>query len=404
MDTWVITRREDKLLSLLFRENRLILAKAHPTDEEGVIGSIYVGKVKNVVKNIQAAFVEIEPGRLCFLPLKNLDAPFLTNRIYDGRLLEGDELLVQLERAAVKTKEAVVNSRLSVSGRYAVLTTGRTGLGFSNKLTKSVKDWLRKVLQENAIWEQLQSWGVIIRTNTGKLLEEPAKDPDAAPLFADLAVLDQKLRRILETGSHRTCFSCLYRPEPAYVSTLRDAYEKDFCVVTDDPSVYETLQQYQKMLGTDPQNDRLRLYQDTALSLSKLYSVETRLQEALASRVWLKSGGYLVIEPTEALTVIDVNTGKYSGNKDRENTFYQINREAAKEIALQLRLRNLSGIILVDFINMENKEREQELLRYLKELFLQDNVKTVAVDMTALGLVEITRKKGDPPLAEQLCR
>ena len=145
----------------------------------------------------------------------------------------------------------------------------------------------------------------------------------------------------------------------------------------------------------------VRLYQDKVLPLSVLYSVESKLETALASRVWLKSGGYLIIEPTEALTVIDVNTGKYEAGKDPQETYRRINLEAAEEVAIQLVLRNLSGIIIVDFINMQSASYNRELLNHLKALVQKDKVQTHVVDMTPLGLVEITRKKISKPLREQ---
>ena len=137
------------------------------------------------------------------------------------------------------------------------------------------------------------------------------------------------------------------------------------------------------------------------MPLSVLYSVESKLETALASRVWLKSGGYLIIEPTEALTVIDVNTGKYEAGKDPQETYRRINLEAAEEVAIQLVLRNLSGIIIVDFINMQSASYNRELLNHLKALVQKDKVQTHVVDMTPLGLVEITRKKISKPLREQ---
>ena len=148
--------------------------------------------------------------------------------------------------------------------------------------------------------------------------------------------------------------------------------------------------------------DKLRFYEDKLLPLAKLYSLEKHLEDALSQRVWLKSGGYLIIQPTEALTVIDVNTGKYDGKKRQEETFLKINMEAAKEIGRQLRVRNLSGIIVIDFISMEDKEKKQELIEYFKEVIRQDPVRTTFVDMTGLDLVEITRKKQHRPLHEQL--
>lgn len=160
-------------------------------------------------------------------------------------------------------------------------------------------------------------------------------------------------------------------------------------ILTDDPQIYRQLSE-----GDHPllKQKSIRFYDDPAISLRLLYSLERGMEEALDTRVWLKCGGYLVIEPTEAMTVIDVNSGKNEAKKAGEDTYYQVNLEAAEEVARQLRLRNLSGIIIVDFINMAEKERQKELLETLKNLTAGDPQHPRIVDMTPLGLVEITRK------------
>ena len=183
---------------------------------------------------------------------------------------------------------------------------------------------------------------------------------------------------------------------------LRNTYTADLTsIITDDPQIYNSLEHYLK--ENDLQNlSKLHLYQDDLLPLYKLCRLEREIDLATSRQVWLKSGGYLVIDPTEALTVIDVNTGKYSGKKLRRETLKTINLEAAKEAARQIRLRNLSGIILIDFINMENKENQKELLAFLESRLFADPVKTRLIDMTKLELVEITRKKVYKTLKEQI--
>lgn len=183
---------------------------------------------------------------------------------------------------------------------------------------------------------------------------------------------------------------------------LRNTYTADLTsIITDDPQIYNSLEHYLK--ENDLQNlSKLRLYQDDLFPLYKLCRLEREIDLATSRQVWLKSGGYLVIDPTEALTVIDVNTGKYSGKKLRRETLKTINLEAAKEAARQIRLRNLSGIILIDFINMENKEDQKELLAFLESQLFADPVKTRLIDMTKLELVEITRKKVYKTLKEQI--
>ena len=170
-------------------------------------------------------------------------------------------------------------------------------------------------------------------------------------------------------------------------------------IVTDQTDLFEELKRY---LGEYQKEDlgKLRFYEDRLLPLSKLYSLNTVMERALSRQVWLKSGGYLVIDPTEAMTVIDVNTGKYSGKKNSAETIRMINLEAAEEIGRQMSLRNLSGIILVDFIDMDKKENREELLERMREICRRDPIRTTVVDMTALNLMEITRKKLKKPLME----
>ena len=171
-------------------------------------------------------------------------------------------------------------------------------------------------------------------------------------------------------------------------------------IITDDAELFQELTEYL----TDFQPDdleKLKFYNDNLLPLKKLYSLETSLEHALSRKVWLKSGGYLVVDPTEALVVIDVNTGKYSGKKNLRDTIRKTNMEAAAEIVKLLRLRNLSGIIIIDFIDMELEEDRKELLSFLTQQAAKDPIKTTVVDITKLNLVEMTRKKVRRPLHEQ---
>lgn len=321
----LFTEHKKHMCALLIQDDRLKAARVldNPPSK---IGAVYIGKVKNVVKNIDACFVEIAGGELCFLPMKATSHAVLLNRKEDGRILEGDELLVQVTRDAQKTKQASVTTKLNCS--------------------------------------------------------------------------EEEREHLIQTATHRTCFSCLVEPTEGFVAVLEQlVYDYEYEeIITDNKLLFDKLQQYCTHKLPDK---KVRLYEDTAFSLSKLYSLETKLDTALNTRIWLKSGGYLVMEPTEALTVIDVNSGKIDVRKSNQETIYKVNQEAAQEIALQLRLRNLSGIIIVDFINMQSKEHRIALLEQLRNAVSKDLQKTVIVDMTPLGLVEITRKKSYKTLREQ---
>lgn len=218
----------------------------------------------------------------------------------------------------------------------------------------------------------------------------------------ELAELMRTWQRLSAEAGCRVCYSCLYRALPGYIAAIRDSFGGTLEeIITDVPEYHRELKAYLEMCQKEDAG-RLTLYEDSLLPLGRLYSLETAFEKALGKNVWLKSGGYLVIEPTEAMTVIDVNTGKYSGRKKMQDTIYKINMEAADEIGRQLRLRNLSGIIIVDFIDMERDEDRKALLAHLGEVVLKDPVKTTVVDMTALNLVELTRKKVRKPLHEQV--
>lgn len=378
---------EDRLCSFLLEDDRLTEVRVW---QEGpsLLGNIYVGKIKNILNNIEAAFVEIEGSRICFLPFSEAQTPILTNRVYDGRLLAGDEILVQVKKDAIKTKDPVLTARLSVTGQYAALALdGGRGVRYSHKLDEEAKERAKTALSRVKMPSGMT---LIVRTQTQEL-------SDMTLLTREVLSLQEKAKRLLTIGKTRTVFSLISEEQPGYLRHLREGRIKPDRIVTDVLPVYTALQ---NSLDADSARS-LSFYRDEALNLCGLYGLTAKLEEAVCKKVWLKSGGYLVIEPTEALTVIDVNSGKYAGKKDAEEAFAVVNREAALETARQLRLRNLSGIIIVDFINLERKEDSRHLLSVLREACSQDPVPVRVVDMTPLGLVEITRKKIERPLSEQ---
>lgn len=387
----LITKQSDKLLAMLMQNNQILSAQVLKPNEYAV-GNIYVGKVQSVSQNIGAAFIDLGGGYLTFLPLSEAAGARLTNRKPDGTLKAGDELPVQIARDPMKTKLAGVTTKLSLAGHYVVVSAvGKRqtpGVQVSAKLDRETQT---KFYGMEVLSEISRNCRLIVRTNAGALT-------DTEPLIQEAGELADMMEHILKIASSRTCYSCLHRGKPDYIAFIENAYRSEYDeVVTDLPEIYEALSASCQKSGIP-----LRLYEDSLLPLYKLYSVEARLKELTEKKVWLKSGGYLVIEPTEALISIDVNTGKYESGRDKEETFYRINREAAEMIALHLRARNLSGIILVDFINLKDKKREAEILTYMRELLKRDPIPAKALDMTGLGLMELTRKKVAPSLAEQL--
>ncbi len=387
----LILKLHDRRLSLLLNGSRLLSARAQ-SDTAVAVGDICIGKVQNISRNINAAFIDLGNKYLTFLPITDAATAYVLNRRPDGSIKTGDEVLVQVIKEPMKTKLAGVTTRLSLTGQYAVVGVKpaglRDGVQVSSKLDAEKQTHFRGLEELRKISERYR---LIVRTNAGNL-------DSGETLLEEAETLADTLTHILEIAPSRTCYSCLYRNKPDYVSFVENAYRTEYEeVITDLPEVYDTLREPCRKADIP-----LRLYEDSLLPLYKLYAVEQRLQELTDKKVWLKSGGYLVIEPTEALISIDVNTGKYEAGKDKEETFYRINREAAEMIALHLRARNLSGMILVDFINQKSKEQETELLEYMRALLKRDPIPAKALDMTALGLMELTRKKVAPSLAEQL--
>lgn len=381
----------------LFEGNRLLEAEAHPKEDKPLIGGIYVGRVRDIVKSLNAAFIEIAPGLACYYPLDELRFPVYAKKCGSkmNRLVPGDELCVQVEREAIKTKPPKVTTNLSFHGNWMVLMTERREFGISRKLPLEMRHHGKELLSPLLPSE----FGLILRTNS-----QNATD---GQLVAELAGLVAQARDLMAKAAHRTCFSLLLGAKPAYLDFLLHAPQDRLQrIVTDDASAYEAISDFLETQGS-PLVGQLELREEgggagnDSLPLRTLYGLEKKLDEALQERVWLKSGGYLVIQPTEALTVIDVNSGKSTSGQSQSEHSRKVNLEAAREIAFQLRLRNLSGIIIIDFIDMDTQEDNNELLEALRQCTRDDPVPVRVMGMTRLGLVELTRKKGKKSLREQ---
>lgn len=213
---------------------------------------------------------------------------------------------------------------------------------------------------------------------------------------------NEEYTKLIQTASTRTCFSCIRSIPLLYTQLIGEIATPDEYneIVTDDSAIYDKISD--ELNAYKDSIHSIRLYHDDLLSLNRLYGLDSKAQEALERRIWLKSGANLIIEQTEAMTVIDVNSAKKDAHRGNDDEAYMINLEAAEEIALQMRLRNLSGIIIADFINMKEKALEKELLTHFKEMVRLDMVKTKIIDITPLGLGEITRKKVYKPFIEQI--
>ena len=391
MGKLIITKYENNLCSLyLSQTGKPLELSIEPVSDKNRLGNIYVGYVTQIVKNIDAAFIEIADGEVCYCSLKE-KVPYLFGaHANNDKLCMGDSVLVQLEKEAIKTKQASVTGKLQFTGKHLVLLHGLSGVRVSNKITEKQEANRLSTLLKDLCTE---NYGFIVRTNAQNAADSVLKN-EAKRLAAQYEAL-------CSTGIHKAKGSLLYRTPLGYTDFLRDLPEDELTeVITDVAEVYETLSAYCRDFQPEDLS-KLRHYTDSTISLSALYSFQKIWKEATAKYVFLKSGASLVIEPTEALTVIDVNTGKAVSKKTAgDEVFYKINEEAARACMEQIRLRNLSGMILIDFINMKAPEYNELLLKHLRELAAKDRLPVEVVDMTGLGLVELTRKKVKKPLHE----
>lgn len=379
---------QEFFLAAAFDEKRMTQIQVEAVSKSSILGNIYIGRVENIATNIQAAFVDIAKGVSCFLPLEEAKNAVFTKKNGKKDLCIGDELLVEVTREKQKNKPASVSANLNFSGKYLILTTGNHLLGISKKLHATERERLQALLKDQIT----DTFGIVVRT--------AAKDASDEEILKELEMLTKQCHACLQGAMHRTAFTRLREAPPFYLQFLKNHNLTEVQKITTDiPSVHEVLLQH---LQDTKEAEKLHLYTDTQVSLFALYSLTHELERALHRQVWLPSGAYLVIDPTEALTVIDVNSGKNIKKKSREELVFSVNVEAAHEIARQLILRNISGICIIDFIDMKEKKHREELMHILRMDLKKDKVPATLVDITRLGLVELTRKKVQKSLKEQL--
>ena len=378
MNKIILTHLRDRIFFGLWKNDNPAELAFYDKEPAIKLGDIVLARVKDVVPNIRAAFVQLTPSQMAFLPLEQ--AP--------QGLRAGDEIAVQISKEAVKTKDPVVTTKWSLTGRFVVLVTDSQKVSVSTKIHDA--GWKSEIQEK--LGNVTGSCGLIVRTE--------AYQASWKEIQQEVNTLLAEYQRICQAAKTRSCYSILCKSESAWLSRLLSMREP-VEIVTDIPVIYEECHRY---ITKHDLSERLilRLYTDTKYPLSKLYRLETVIEDALHKNVWLKSGGYLVIEPTEAMVVIDVNTGKSESRKSKDEHILKLNIEAANEVARQLRLRNLSGMILIDFIDMRRAEHDEMLLAHLRQAVKDDPVGVTVVDMTKLGIVECTRRKKARPFYEQV--
>ena len=386
MKQFVFTEWKKKKLGILFEDGKAMEIRCYEADS--ILGNVYRARVSNLSPNINAAFVDIKKGESCYLSMDD----------YHGEKLKvGDLVTVQVVRDKIKTKRYAVTTDISLQGDYAV-TTLFAPVGVSSKITDSARKKELKTLMQNLLIAEQDAQFYLAEGNVaeierikkltlGGIIRTQAEHAEDAAITREIEGQARLLYSIMKKSEYATQYTCLYHTEVEYIKDIRRMQAlQDVEIVTDIPEVTEAI-------------PKIPLYTDE-YTLTLRYSLASLLEKTLSKRAYLKSGAYLVIEPTEAMTVIDVNSGKSIKGKNAEEQFLKINIEAAKEIARQLRLRNISGIVMIDFINMKEESHNHELMKNLAEYVRTDPVRTTVVDMTKLGLVELTRQKGKRALHE----
>ncbi|WP_108446778.1 ribonuclease G [Halomonas denitrificans] len=365
----------------------------------GIVGNIYKGKVVRVLPGMQAAFIDIGLDRAAFIHAHEVMPPGTPadEQVSIAQLLhEGQALVVQVTKDPIGSKGARLTTHLSVPSRYLVYMPDSPHHGVSQRIEdETERERLRGLVEAAAAEQQLEvTGGFIVRTAAeGVTLEE---------LSADMHFLLRLWRRVGERKVTAAAPSVVYDDLPLFMRTLRDVMRDDIEKVRiDSRENYVKLIEFaQEFMPTAV--ERIEHYAGER-PIFDLFSVEDEIQKALGRKVQLKSGGYLVIDPTEAMTTIDVNTGGYVGHRNLEETIFKTNLEAATAIARQLRLRNLGGIIIIDFIDMDEPEHQRQVLRMLEKSLERDHAKTKCTGVTELGLVQLTRKRTRESLEQTLC-
>lgn len=378
---------EDLFRLALLEDGEAVEFYVEDKKSESLVGNVYVGRVENVIANLQAAFVDIGTDKKGYLYYGSNRATSDTEP--SQRPKSGEDIVVQVEKDAVGTKGPVLSRKISLSGKFLVLLPQEAGeIGISRKITQNaererIHNMMAEILPEDC--------GVIVRTNgAGRSQAEFEKE---------IKTLLQKWKAIAQ-AQYRKAPALLWQENIPALKAAKDFYSADVdVVVVNEKETYDSLQATGDF--GDVGQPVLELYTQS-IPLFANYYAESKLEKALSARVWLKSGGYLVIEETEACVVIDVNSAKAAGRGDLEKMIYKTNLEAAEEAARQMRLRNLSGIIIIDFIDMVQKEHQEAVTKCLVSAIAKDRIKAQVVGLTQLGLMQVTRKKTRPSLLRQV--
>ncbi|WP_457601335.1 Rne/Rng family ribonuclease [Hydrogenivirga sp.] len=381
----IISASKSIVLTFLLKEKEISEIKVEKRNERRLSGSIFKGRVKRFAKSLDGAFVDIGLDREAYLPLKNYEAQ---GEEEESCPLpeEGSEILVQMKREPIEDKGAKVTCRISIPGRFLVY------LPTTNKVFISTKigDEGRRRFFKSLFEEALNGDGVIVRTSAELATEEE--------LLRELSELRKTWEGIKEKAASLKQ-GLVHEEVPAYLQLVRNYWNDISEIVIDDRELWTELLAHLENYFPDLVG-RVRYVKNISVFF-KRYGLDKALTRLFARYVWLKNGGFIVIEETEAMTIIDVNSGSGCGDTLEENAL-KTNLEAAEEIAKQIKLRDIGGIVIIDFIDMKDRKNRDKLIRKMKELFSDEGSKVHVYGITQLGLLEMTRRKETPSVTRLL--
>ena len=390
MQELLVDVKDNKKEILLVENGKLMERYVEEPGKERLEGNIYLGMVENVLPGMQAAFVNIGEDKNTFIHIRdiipkasletgNKNEDFTNYNIKDY-LKSGMPILVQVKKDSTNKKGARISAHLSIPGRFIVLIPEERFITISQKIEgEEERNRLKTILTQN------------IKNNYGAIIRTSAMGQSEQDILEDLKFVTEQYDEILNKYNEKKKDkklqpALIYKSEDITQRVITDLMDKELLIIrTNDENIYdeiiEKLKKYNK-------NIKVELTQD----ILNMYDLKKQIEDMENRKVWLKCGGFITIDKTEALTAIDVNSGKYTGKQDLENTIFTVNKEATIEIARQLRLRDIGGIIIIDYIDMQNKENEQKIVELFEENLKKDRSKTQIVGFSKLNLLEMTRK------------
>lgn len=403
----LINHKEYESRVAIIENNQVVELHLERKSDKRLVGNIYKGEVIRVLPGMQAAFVDIGLERAAFLYVSDIVPDRMVQRmesrwceddefesdeecednIYnkkasiDKLIKEGDKILVQIVKDPISTKGARLTTHITLPGRYVVFMPTIDHIGVSHKITDQRE---RERLRDILLRYRPVGTGFIARTN--------AEYENDEHIIADMELLIELWNNMLKKYEKASVTECIHKEFSLPLKIIRDyCNESVNSIIVDDKKLYDEIKEF-ITLYMPYMSRRVKLH-DSGEPLFEVFGIENTISRLLARKVWLRSGGYIVIDQAEALTVIDVNTGKYVGKRNLEETITRTNLEAAEEIAYQIRLRNIGGIIIIDFIDMVKPSNREKVYKKLETELKRDRVKTTISKMSELGLVEMTRKR-----------